>query len=586
MLRRYWRAGLAVLVYLLVALFAFSHLWGASAPATQANSGPDPGQSIWFLSYWAWSLVHGHPTLSTALVNEPHGFNLIDNPSIAFPALLVLPVTLLAGPMNAYYTAVTIALAGSGVACYALIRRLTRWWGAALIGGLAFEISPYMVGQASQHIHLAFVAIPPLIALVLYELCAPRTSLRPEILGLILAGLTIAQFFTSSEVLDSTAVMAVVTLVVAALVHLAARRPFGAIAERVGRAGAVCVVVAGGVLAYPVWYAISGPQHVHGLASPPVPFRADLAGIVVPTSLQALAPAAAVHMSSHFVEGNLQENGSYLGVPLVLVCIIGAIWLRRRPVAKVTAVTMAVAFVLSLGSSLTVTGSTVPPGHGWLPGRLLYHLPLGSDVIAVRFSMYTALGAVVLLALVLDQLRVWVAERTRIPVVRDLSTLAVAAVCLIPLVPEWPYRTQPVPVPAFFTSSAVRSIAPGTNVLLYPYPALAVDVGAPMVWQAESFMRFRIVGGYYESGDNNPFYTRYTRTYLTLQSVYVGLPPTLTHALRAEIFAEMQQARVTMILADPSGPAGPRGVAFLTALVGRAPARVGGVAIWRDVSWR
>ncbi len=588
-MRRYWRGFVAVALYLGVAVFAFAHLWRAPVPAIQANSGADPGQSMWFLSYWAHAVLHGHPSLSTSLINEPYGVNLIGNPSVGFPALLVMPITLLAGPVTAYYSAITLALAASATACYALLRRLTDWWGAALVGGLAFEFSPYMVGAASQHLHLAFVAIPPLVVLVVYELLVPRTSLRPEILGLVLALLVIAQFFTSTEILGTTAVMMILTLGVAAIFQRAARRPLGPPARRLARASAVAAVVAGGVLAYPAWFAVSGPQHVHGLASPALPFRADLAGVVVPTSLQAIAPSWAVHLSSHFVEGNVAENGSYLGLPLLLVCVGGAIWLWRRPVVKVAATMMVVSLVLALGSSLTITGSTLQPGYGdglWLPERILYHLPLGSDVIAVRFTMYTALCAVVLLAAVLDRLRVWVDERGHSPAARSGLLLAVTAACLIPLLPAWPYRIEPLPVPAYFTSTAGRSIPPGANVLLYPYPALSVDAGAPMVWQSDTFMRFRIAGGYFESGDRDPFFTRVTQTYLTLQHVYGSLATPLTPALRSQIKAEMRGSKVSMVIADPNGPAGRRGVAFLTDLIGRPPHLIEGADVWTGVTWQ
>lgn len=589
LVRRYWRGLVAAAIYLGVAVFAFAHLWRAPVPASQAGSGADPGQSMWFMGYWAWSIVHGHPSLATSVMNEPYGINLMDNTSVAFPSVLVMPITLLIGPVTAYISAITLALASSALACYALLRRFTDWWGAALVGGLAFEMSAYMVGQSSQHLHLAFVPIPPLIFLVIHELLVPRTSLRPELLGLALGLLAIAQFFTSSEILDTTFMMVILTLGVAAIFQLAARRSLRPAATRLARGGAVAAVAGGAGLAYPVWFALAGPLHVTGLPFAVPPFRADLAGVIVPTSLQAIAPSWAVHLSSKFVEGNLQENGSYLGLPLVLACLAGAIRLWRRPVVRVAAVMMLVSLVLSLGTSLSVTGSTVQPGYGqgpWMPERILYHLPLGSEVLAVRFTMFTALFAVVILAVVLDRIRSWATDHARVPALRDLLPVGVAVVCLVPLVPAWPYKTQPVPVPAFFTSNAVRSIPPGTNVLLYPYPALALDAGAPLVWQSEAFMRFRIAGGYYQSGGSDPYFSRVTTTYLALYHVYGGHPPTLTPELRSKITSEMKDWKIGAVIADPTGPAGPQGVEFLTSLIGRPPTLVDGVDIWRDPGWR
>lgn len=585
---------MAAVVYSGLAVFAFWNLWTSPSPVHQAGAGGDPSQGMWFMSYWPWALLHGHQPLSTVVANAPYGANLMDTTSVAFPSLLVMPVTLLFGPVTAYDTAMTLAVASSGVACYALLRRFVDWWPAALAGGLVFELSGYLVGQASVHLHLTFVALPLLIGLVVAELIQPRRSWRPEVLGLILAGLIVAQYFSSSELVLTTALVVALTLLAVAASAWVAHRPLRPTAGRVLRAGGVAGAVSMVVLAYPIWWIGHGAQATNGIPGGARDFGADLAALIVPSPMQVIAPPWAVHVASHFLDNGLGENGTYLGLPLVLLCAAGAVWLWPRPVVKVASVMMAVSLVLALGPSLTWDGPTDLPGYGrgaWLPERLLYHLPFGSQIKTVRFGLFTAVFAGLLLAVVLDELRSVLATRRsgrlRIPSLRGATPAAVAAVCLLPLAPSWPYATDATPVPAFFTTTAVNTIPPGSTVLLYPFPTFADASAAAMVWQAESFMRFRIVGGYFnvDDGRGAVFFNRVSSTYTSLQAMYLDSPRALTPPVRSAMDAELRSWEVTTVVADPEGAAGARGVAFLTDLIGRPPTAVAGAEVWYAVSW-
>jgi len=50
-------------------------------------------------------------------------------------------------------------------------------------------------------------------------------------------------------------------------------------------------------------------------------------------------------------------------------------------------------------------------------------------------------------------------------------------------------------VPSFFTTSDVDAIAEGAIVLLVPFPRGSLGDDADMIWQAESDLRFKMVGG-------------------------------------------------------------------------------------------
>ena len=69
--------------------------------------------------------------------------------------------------------------------------------------------------------------------------------------------------------------------------------------------------------------------------------------------------------------GTTSENGLYIGLPLLVVLIAGAIALRHRLVMKVAALTTIAAFIVSLGSRLTVgryVWTAGSPAAGSRPG--------------------------------------------------------------------------------------------------------------------------------------------------------------------------------------------------------------------------
>ena len=77
------------------------------------------------------------------------------------------------------------------------------------------------------------------------------------------------------------------------------------------------------------------------------------------------------------------ENGTYVGVPLLLILVAGTVLLRRNRIAVFSAVMAVIAMVLSMGTYLHVDGhrTGVP-----LPFIVLAHLPLLQSGIASRYT--------------------------------------------------------------------------------------------------------------------------------------------------------------------------------------------------------
>lgn len=584
-LRRGWPDLLVVGIFVALAVIAYWKMWTAHGTAVPAAGGSDPATNIWFLANTPYSLLHGQSLLFSARANVPWGVNLMSNTAEQAAGVLGAPITLLFGAATALTALLTFAFASSATAAYFLLRRWTHWRGAAAVGGLVYGFSPYMIGQGEAHLNLVLVPIPPLIACVLDQLLVRRRG-RPEVLGLILAALVIVQFFISTEVLLTTAIVCSIGLIAAAV--LAPDKVRGSIGPLL-RCGAVTLVVAGAFLVYPVWFVLRGTGHITGpIQALPQQYRADLSAIVVPSPLQAISPAWTRHLSAAFVAGDGNENGAYLGIPLLILLVTAtAILWRRMFLVRFAAVAFLACWVLSLGARLTVSGAPSPRPEGGfpLPETVLQHIPLTSDVLPIRFTLYVGLFAGVLIAATTDALYAAAGRRWSSPALRPFLALAVPGLALIPLVPPLPYQVATIETPTYFTSAAERAVPPNATVLLYPFPSYGVDDAAPMVWQADTFLRFKIVGGYFllPQSDGHVGIGRPTVTSGALNATYDNEQVPRSPATRSAIRAQLRSWHVSVVLADPDGPAGWRGVSFLTWLVGRPPVIAHGIAAWYRV---
>ncbi|MGH9089380.1 MAG: hypothetical protein ACRDYZ_14940, partial [Acidimicrobiales bacterium] len=401
-----WGVG-AFCCYAFLAVGVFWHVW-TGHPTTETVGGGDSYMDTWFLAFIAHAVVHGHNPFFTVLGNYPYGINVLDQSSQPVLGFVGTPLTLAFGAIATFNFWTTAGLALSAMSAYLLARRFVRWHPAAVLAGLVYGFSPYSIVQSADgHLNIAFVAIPPLVFLVLHDLLVAKRD-RPVRNGVLLAVLLVVQFFISDEVLVTTVLVAAIAVVVAAIAaHRELREALPAAAKSLVLAGVATVAA----LSYPAWYALRGPGHIVGPIQPVAQaYRADLLGPLLPDHMERLAPGRLVQMAQHFASSTA-ENGSYLGIPLILLVVAGAVWLWHERAVVVTAITGAAAFVLSLGGALQVTGAPAVGPHGAatggipLPEALLYAVAPLRNIIPVRISLYTTLAAAVLLALVCDRLR-------------------------------------------------------------------------------------------------------------------------------------------------------------------------------------
>jgi hypothetical protein len=589
---RRWLAAWPVLLvlgcYVGIAFFAYWHAWLASTPSVIEPGGQDSQLNIWFIAWIPYALLHGHNPFFTVYGNYPYGVNLLTGTGEVLLGLLATPITLIFGPIVSYNALLTTALASSAFCGYLLARKFTTWRPAAFVAGLLYGFSPYMIGQGQYHLNLSFVPIPPLIFLVLYELLVEQKRSAMK-WGALLALLVCAQYFISTEVLADTALVAAIGV---ALLSVTYRKSFWKRFPHAAAGIGMALAFSALVLAWPTFYALNGPAHITGSINP-IPSewnRADLLGAIVPNQDQLIAPARLTEIGNSFAF-NPPENGSYLGLPLIVI-LTSAVLLRRHLRVLLFSVAMLGAcFVLSLGSPLVVSGTPQWSYSGIpLPQALLNEVPLVKDAEPARFALFVALFASIAFAAVLNEIRYGRRRhRTRRPDrkgVRIAFAGFVAVAALVLLVPSWPYPSGTVDIPSFFTSADVDSIPTGSVALLYPYPATGIDDDFPVLWQTAAGMRFKFPGGYFivpQAGTNQASLGRATLIAEALFALYEGSHIREIQPIKRELLQELQSWRVRTVIAQPIGTDPGLTIQYLTWLLGRKPTFVGGVDVWYNV---
>ncbi len=499
----------AFLAYAVLGLFANFPTWPgdpARIAACTCGGNKDPVQTVWFLAWTPYALLHGLDPFITHLLDVPIGVNLAQNTSMPLLGLLTAPLTLAVSPVASENLLRWCAFPLSATAMFAVVRHWVDWTPAAFAAGLLYGFSPYMVGQASVHLDLSFVPFPPLIFFAVHQLVVGRdtSALRS---GAALGALAVAQFFVSTEILATTAMISAIgiVLLVAVRPRLAVER-----AGHVARGLCVACVIVAIACAWPVYLMTHGPLHFSG----PVmglheQYNADLLGPVLPTSAQLLAPRHLVAIGSSLVGGaaNVDENGSYLSLPLLACVAWFAVRERRDRWVLLCLVMAVVSFSLSLGPRLVVDG-TVHQLPFPLPFELVQRVPELADLLPARLALYVTFFVAVVVALGIDHWHERRADRGHaapeppsprrssrsVALTARALALLLGVATVLALLPRWPYRSVSArPAPAERAAS-LALVPRGSTLLTYPYVTPSTDVA--MLWQALDEMRFGLLGSY------------------------------------------------------------------------------------------
>ncbi|WP_322778553.1 hypothetical protein [Frankia sp. Cas4] len=555
--------------YLLLAFALTIRVWSEPARNIIAGNPNDTGLYCWWLAHTAHAVTSLSNPFITHLANAPAGINALWNTSVLVPGLILTPLTVVAGPVASYNVLVVLAFLLSASGAYLFARTLGVRTAPAYVGGAVYGFSPALVAAGTGHLSLVLAPAIPLLLCLVTDIV--RQTGRPLRKGLLLGTGAGLQLLTGEEVLFITAVTATLGLAL-----LMASRP-----EYVRRAGGSaralliaflsCLALTG----IPLGIQFFGSPRSHGSPFLTNFFKSDLTGFYVPSARQLLASAAQTERAAAY-QGGAPEYMAYLGWPLLIICVSATVIGFRDLRLRIAGLTGAALAVLTLGSTLLVRGiETGLP----LPWHLVARIPVFDAALPDRFALGTALMAGLVLAIVLD----------RLPSQLDLGgpltatvAVAVAAVCVLPLVPR-PYSVERSPdVPSFFTTNAIEILPANSNVLVLPYPS-GVQT-APLFWQAAARFHFSMPGGYFigPAEDGQAFMGGRTPTatarFLTDVGKGMSFEP-LTPARIAQARDDFARLRIRAVILGPT-PHAAELRDTVTFLVGSQPTFTGGVYVW------
>jgi hypothetical protein len=563
------RPGLLVfLAYLAAAVALNWRLWlGFGAMAPIGDPGPaDNDLMAWFVRYTADAVAHGHlPALVTTALNAPHGVNLMWNTSVVFPAVVLAPVTLLAGPLVSLTVLATLGYAGSAAAMYWVLRRHGAGVLAGALGGAVFGFSPGMVSAGAAHYQIQFLVLVPLMIEAVLSIVTGRG--RPLVAGAWLGVLAAAQMFTGEEMVSDVAIASLVLVAV-----LGVSRPSAVRARLRGTAIGlgVAAVVALLLCAYGLWRQFHGPLAQHGSPWPITKFGNGLAEFVNPQAQLVFHTASsAAYAAGH--GANSAEYLAYLGPPLLI--LVAGITIRywRDLRVRAAAVCWAVLEALSLG----VNGPLLP--FHWLQG-----VPLVGDMLPSRLSIVADGGAAAVLAFGLD-LALSSAPRTAGPL-RRAAPLVVALLAVLPLVPRPVAAVAAPPVPAGWDTVFTRLHLPA-NASVLVVPAPYSHQGEAMLWQADTGQPGELTAGWFlgplPSGRVATSYwgPRFTvETVVCLDALWQGTAA--GNGCATAVRATLSYWHPAAVAADTS-PGAPLG-RFLIGILGKPAVQDGQMLAWRS----
>jgi hypothetical protein len=557
----------AGLNYLALALLVMIQLWRDPNGRVLASNDDDHGVFLFFLAHGERVLFHGDNPFFSDRINVPDGVNMMANTSVLALSLPLAPVTHWFGAGVSVALLLTLGLAGTAFGWYwVLSRHLVTSRAAAWIGGLWCGFAPTMVSHANGHVNFVSQWVLPFIVWQVLRLREPGRHWRG---GVILALLVVVQVFINEESLLFTALaLGVFVLAYAVMAPARARRDARPLVAGLG----VAIVVAGALLAYPLWLQFLGKGNYHGQPFAPDMYATDLASLAG-FARQSLAGNAELtrQMSVSGTEDNL-----FFGPVGLIMIVASVVVLWRSVAARAAAISALVLLIASMGPTLVVFGhrTSVP-----LPFGLISHVPVIDLVSVTRFAMVPATIAGVLLALATDRLR------TFTPRGRRLWQVGLV-LALVPLFPKPLPVVEADPLPPFLTQGTWRQYVPADRSLV-TVPLPEVTTGRTGVrWSALSGLEYRSPRGYFMGPVNPPSDRtgswnaprRFTSDLLWSVREY-GRRPVLSESDKARITEDLIFWRAAVVVLIPgSRNEGPL-LDTLTSALGE-PQQVGGVRLW------
>ncbi|MFI5843435.1 hypothetical protein ACIA8K_27375 [Catenuloplanes sp. NPDC051500] len=556
--------------YLFLAGWLTAGLWPDPAARVLALNPADQTLYEWFLAYDT-RIATGDVTLITDRLNVPDGVNLLANTSVILLGVLLTPVTLAFGVPVTFALLVALNLAGTAIAWHVLFRRvLDASPLAAGLGGLFAGFAPGMVSQSVSHLHMtAQWLVPVMVWLVvrLYRAAGERHRRRVITSALGLAAAVVAQVFIGEEVLFLTAcTLALLTAGYAVLLPGEARRVGGPFLAGMS----ITAVVAGALLAYPLWVQFSGSHGVSGVLFAPGFFVTDLASFAAFSPLTVGGGPEAADLTT-----GPSEYNTFFGWPVLLLFAGFAVWLRRDRAVLAAAFAGLAMAALSLGPSLVLNRENLDiPG----PFALLEDVPVVDAALPMRFALpLIPVIAVVIVRGVRHGLTLAGPARYVAP--------ALVAVALLPLTPVPLATGDRPPLPVFIADGHWRECVPPGGVLV-PLPLPTPQEPWPMRWAAAADAEFGLPEGFFigpYGAEGTPAMGTYRRTLsvIATEVLQTGQPATIDDQKRANVRLDLEYWSASCVVVADSTPNAPALRATMETLLGVPGTRSADVVYWR-----
>ncbi len=492
-----WRlADLSVAaVYLFVAYLITSKLWVSPSGVTPNVNGTDQAFFEWMLEHAVRIFTHGDNPFFTTQLNYPVGVNLMSNTNLLGLGIPLAPVTALFGPSVTFVLILFLGLSGTAFAWYYVLSRHVVFNRiGAFVGGAVCGFGPGIMTHANGHPNLTAQFVLPFI---LWRALALAKSVRPIRDGAILGLLIAYQVFLNEELLFLTGLGGTIFVIAYVCFRPAVVR---AAYRRVAVGLAASLVVAGVLLAYPIYFQFKGPQHFSGLPDflRSYPYSMSIQSWVeLPTlSLWGQPPGQGTTPPSG------TEQNSLLGwlVVLVSVGIVITLW-RRRPAVRALAIVGVLFAWASLGEQVVLrdnAGAATSMHQHWSLWVHLSHLPLFDSVLSSRNALVVLPVVGVLFAYaVSDGIKALIPaiEKQRAGLTLGLCAGLAAIVAACVSIAPTPVVSQPRPqVPEFVTSGDWRAYVPAGDSVLSAQPYDSIPF---MMWSISQNLDMNVAGGYF-----------------------------------------------------------------------------------------
>lgn len=351
--------------------------------AAVPGDGVDNTGHMWNMWWLKYALLHGQNPFSTRMIFYPEGVSLWLHTLNLFNFLISLPFQMLFGLIVAYNAAIIFALATGGYTAYLLAVDVTDDRRAALVAGVIYGFSGYVLAQVIGHHNLMAVQWLPVVVLALRRVTrgGGRLWIGVAALALWFNLLCDWQYFLFAMIWGGWY----------ALTVFWERRSLRAVAP-VGAALALGALLALPMAIPTAMVAAQTPQADTGEAYR-LDHSADLLDFAIPSQLHPVWGSLSERWQSYKPNMTIQNKTAYLGFIAVGLAVIGV----RRKEGHFWLISALVFAVLALGPHLQVggVGTGIP-----LPAALLYNLPLiNVSRVPLRFVVLALLALAMLAAL-------------------------------------------------------------------------------------------------------------------------------------------------------------------------------------------